>query len=308
LVSEANSLLRVSNCISAQMEEAILHMYHSKGRIVVTGIGKSAIIAQKIVATLNSTGTNALFMHAADAIHGDLGMIAPDDVVLCLSKSGDTPEIQMLVPLIKNFGNTLMAIVSNPASVLAMQADYCFLIPLESEADPNNLAPTTSTTLQMAMGDAIAVALLSLKGFSQEQFARFHPGGSLGKQLYLRVADLILRNEKPRVYLSDPLTTIIFEISSKRLGITAVVDDNENLCGVITDGDLRRMLESNHQMPALKAADIMNIKPKTIALDSLAIDALTMMRTHCITQLVVLDQNRYKGIIHLHDLIREGII
>ncbi len=305
---EATALSTLSDCISDEMEQAVLHLFHSSGRLVVTGIGKSAIVAQKIVATLNSTGTNALFMHAADAIHGDLGMIAKEDVVLCVSKSGDTPEIKVLVPLIKSFGNTLIAMVSNPKSLLATQADFTLFLPMESEADPNNLAPTTSTTLQMAMGDAIAVALLSLKGFSQEHFARFHPGGSLGKQLYLKVGDLIVRNEKPKVYLNDNLKHVILEISSKRLGVTAVMDDNENLKGVITDGDLRRMLEGHTDLPALRAEDIMNDSPKTISIETLAIDALAVMRKYSISHLIVVDANRYKGIIHLHDMIREGII
>lgn len=308
IIHEATALSKLSDCISEEMVQAVSHIFHSSGRLVVTGIGKSAIVAQKIVATLNSTGTNALFMHAADAIHGDLGMIAKEDVVICLSKSGDTPEIKVLVPLIKSFGNTLIAMVSNPNSLLATQADFTLYLPMESEADPNNLAPTTSTTLQMALGDAIAVALLSLKGFSQEHFARFHPGGSLGKQLYLKVSDLIVRNEKPKVYLTDNLKQVILEISSKRLGVAAVMDDNENLKGIITDGDLRRMLEGHTDLLSLHAADIMNASPKTIAADTLAIDALAVMRKHSISQLIVVDSNRYKGIVHLHDMIREGII
>nr|MBP9055253.1 KpsF/GutQ family sugar-phosphate isomerase [Saprospiraceae bacterium] len=279
-----------------------------KGRLIVTGIGKSAIVAQKIVATFNSTGTTAVFMHAADAIHGDLGMIRSDDSVLCISKSGETPEIKVLVPLIRGFGNPLIAMVSNLESFLAKNADYVLMLPLEQEADPNNLAPTTSTTLQMAMGDAMAIALLSMRGFSSEHFAKFHPGGSLGKQLYLKVGDLIQQNEKPKVYLSDNIRKVILEISSKRLGATAVMDDNENLKGVITDGDLRRMLETKDSVAHLLASDIMTANPKSIQHDTLAVDALALMRKHSITQLIVTDGQRYKGMIHLHDMIREGII
>ena len=249
-----------------------------------------------------------VFMHAADAIHGDIGMLSENDVVICLSKSGDTPEIKVLVPLIKNFGNKLIAIVSNENSFLALQSDICIYLPMEKEADPNNLAPTTSTILQMAMGDAIAVALLSLKGFTEDQFARFHPGGSLGKQLYLKVRDLIVRNEKPKVYLTDPIKKVISEISGKRLGATAVMDDNENLKGIITDGDLRRMMERTDDFVYIQAGDIMSGFPKTISIDNLAVDAFAMMKKHSITQLVVMEENRYKGMVHIHDMMREGII
>ena len=305
---EAEALVLLSKSISEEMCQAVDLIYSTNARLIVTGIGKSAIVAQKIVATLNSTGTTAVFMHAADAIHGDLGMIGNGDIVLCISKSGDTPEIKVLVPLIKGFGNMLIAMVSNPVSYLANQADFKIILPVSQEADPNNLAPTTSTTLQMAMGDALAVALLSLKGFSQEQFARFHPGGSLGKQLYLKVSDLISANDKPKVYFEDNIRKIILEISSKRLGATAVVDDNENLVGIITDGDLRRMLESEESVSQLTAVHIMNKKPKNIDSSALAVDALTLMRKYSITQLVVMDGLRYKGMIHLHDIVKEGII
>lgn len=305
---EATALNHLTGHITDEMCHAVHLIFQTNARLIVTGIGKSAIVAQKVVATFNSTGTNAVFMHAADAIHGDLGMIGEGDIVLCISKSGDTPEIKVLVPLIKGFGNKLIALVSNQTSYLAAQADFKMVLPVTQEADPNNLAPTTSTTLQMAMGDALAVALLSLRGFSQDQFARFHPGGSLGKQLYLKVSDLIAQNEKPRVYSQDHIRTIILEISSKRLGATAVVDDNENLIGIVTDGDLRRMLESGHSFAHLQANDIMSRNPKTIAHDCLAVDALTMMRKHSISQLVVTEGMRYKGMIHLHDIIKEGII
>lgn len=304
---EADALSNLSESISDEVCLAVDFIYSTNARLIVTGIGKSAIVAQKMVATLNSTGSTAVFMHAADAIHGDLGMIGTGDIVLCVSKSGDTPEIKVLVSLIKGFGNKIIGMVSNPDSFLAYSADFRIILPVLREADPNNLAPTTSTTLQMAMGDALAVALLTLRGFSQEQFARFHPGGSLGRQLYLKVSDLITRHEKPKVYTGDNIRKIIVEISSKRLGATAVMDDNENLTGIITDGDLRRMLESENSVGHLKAADIMNHNPKTIDYNSLAVDALSLMRKHSISQLVVLEGLRYKGLIHLHDIIKEGI-
>jgi arabinose-5-phosphate isomerase len=305
---EADSLYTLCHTVNDEMCAAIELIYKSNGRVILTGIGKSALVAQKIVATLNSTGTQSVFMHAADAIHGDIGMLSENDVVICLSKSGDTPEIKVLVPLIKNFGNSLIAIVSNENSFLALQSDICIYLPMEKEADPNNLAPTTSTILQMAMGDAIAVALLSLKGFTEDQFARFHPGGSLGKQLYLKVRDLIVRNEKPKVYLTDPIKKVISEISGKRLGATAVMDDNENLQGIITDGDLRRMMERTDDFVNIQAGDIMSGFPKTISIDNLAVDAFAMMKKHSITQLVVMEENRYKGMVHIHDMMREGII
>jgi arabinose-5-phosphate isomerase len=308
LKQEADALSSLSDRVSDAICETVNIIYESKGRLIVTGIGKSAIVAQKLVATFNSTGTTAMFMHAADAIHGDLGMIQPDDIVLCISKSGDTPEIKVLVSLIKGFGNTLVGMVSNQESYLAQKSDYVIHLPMEAEADPNNLAPTTSTTLQMAMGDAIAVALLSLRGFSPAHFAKYHPGGSLGKQLYLRVGDVIHDRNKPKVYLHDDLKRVIVEISSRRLGATAVMDDNENLMGIITDGDLRRMLEVNDDVSNVKAEQIMSRTPKYVNPETLAVDAFAMMRKYAITQLLVMDQNRYKGIIHLHDLINEGII
>lgn len=305
---ESKALHDLAKSIDDSICKVVESIYYSKGRLIITGIGKSAIIAQKIVATLNSTGTPSVFMHAADAIHGDLGMLHTDDMILCISKSGDTPEIKVLVPLIKGFGNALIAMVSNEHSFLAKQSDFLIHLPMDYEADPNNLAPTTSTTLQVAMGDALAVALLSMRGFSPQHFAKYHPGGSLGKQLYLKVGDLIVQHEKPKVYLSDNIRKVILEISSKRLGATAVMDDNENLKGIITDGDLRRMLETKDSVGHLVAADIMNSSPKTIQIDTLAVDALATMRKFSITQLVVVEDNRYKGLIHLHDMVREGII
>lgn len=308
LKQEADALSMLSDSVSDTICDIVDIIYESKGRLIVTGIGKSAIVAQKLVATFNSTGTTAMFMHAADAIHGDLGMIQTDDIVLCISKSGDTPEIKVLVPLIKGFGNTLIGMVSNQASYLAQKADYVIHLCMEAEADPNNLAPTTSTTLQMAMGDALAVALLSLRGFSPAHFAKFHPGGSLGKQLYLRVGDVIHDRNKPKVYQHDNLKQVIVEISTKRLGAVAVMDDNENLIGIITDGDLRRMLEINDDVSHITAEQIMSRTPKTVNPETLAVDAFALMRKFAITQLLVIDQNRFKGIVHIHDLINEGII
>lgn len=308
LIAESKALEVLANSIDEAAILCVETIFNSTGRLVVTGIGKSAIVAQKIVATLNSTGTNAIFMHAADAIHGDLGMIKQEDLVLCISKSGNTPEIKVLIPMIRNFGNKIIGMVSHKESYLYQQADIALWLPMDREADPNNLAPTTSTTLQMAMGDAIAVALLSLRGFSVDEFARFHPGGSLGKQIYLKVGELYIQNEKPKVYLHDSLKNIIIEISSKRLGFTVVVDDNENIQGAITDGDLRRMLERTSDLKGLTAIQLMNNQPKTIAADALAVDALAMMRKFSISQLIVKDGFRYLGVIHIHDLIREGII
>ena len=272
----------------------------------MTGIGKSANIAVKIVSTLNSTGTPALFLHAADAIHGDLGMVRPGDVVICISKSGNTPEIKVLVPLIKNFGNTLIAIVGNTDSFLAHEADIVLNTTVAHEACPNNLAPTSSTTAQLVMGDALAVALIECRNFSARDFARFHPGGALGKQLYLRVADLYIQNERPEVSPSTPISETILEMTSKRLGCT-VVTENGRIAGIITDGDLRRMLQTSHQPST--AADIMHSNPRTILDSEYAVNALQLMRQNSITQLIVTDtDNRYLGIIHIHDILREGII
>ncbi|MFN0173545.1 MAG: SIS domain-containing protein [Saprospiraceae bacterium] len=277
-------------------------------RLVVTGIGKSAIVAQKIVATLNSTGTPALFLHAADAIHGDLGMVQPADFVICLSKSGETPEIRVLAPLVKNFGNPLVAITANQKSSLARQADYLLYTPIEQEADPNNLAPTTSTTSQMALGDALAVALLSRKGFGSQDFAKFHPGGALGKQLYLRVQDLYPLHERPVVDPDATLSEVIVEISSKRLGATAVISPEDELLGVITDGDLRRMLQRGGDLSSVKASEILSPAPKSVSPDTLAVNALALMRQHSISQLLVVDNGHFLGIVHLHDLLREGLV
>jgi arabinose-5-phosphate isomerase len=282
----------------------------SKGRLVVTGIGKSASVAQKIVATLNSTGQPSLFLHAADAIHGDIGMIQRGDIVLCLSKSGETPEIKVLAPLVKNFGNTMIAMTANRQSFLATTADFVLFTPIEREADPNNLAPTASTTAQMALGDALATALLAQRGFSSDDFARFHPGGALGKQLYLRVEDLYKNHGRPAVSIHAQLTEILLEISGKRLGATAVLDDDGQLTGIITDGDLRRMLERKDiDFYQLSANDIQTRSARSIMPDAMAVEALEKMRTNAVSQLLVLDDaSNYLGMIHLHDLVKEGLI
>ncbi len=305
---EAQTIAKLKNSINLSFEVAVQKMYECKGRIVVTGIGKSALVGKKIVATLNSTGTPALFMHAADAIHGDLGMIRQEDIILCISKSGETSEIKVLVPMLRILGGSLIAMVSNLDSYLAKQADYIFHTPVAKEADPNNLAPTASTTAQMVMGDAIAMALLALNGFTPNDFAQFHPGGLLGKRLYMRVCDIVTHHEKPAVQLTDPIRATIVEITSKRLGCTAVLDEQQQVQGIITDGDLRRMLEQNQDTTTVCAKDIMSSNPKTISSDALCVSALEKMKHHSITQLIVLEQNTYVGIIHLHDLIREGII
>lgn len=284
-------------------------IYQSPGRLVVTGIGKSAIVAQKIVATLNSTGTPALFMHAADAIHGDLGMVRPYDLVLCLSKSGETAEIKVLAPLVRNLGNLLIGMTAKKDSFLARQANFLLHTPITQEAEPNNLAPTASTTAQMAMGDALATALLAVRGFSPQDFAQYHPGGALGKQLYLKVSDLYPNNQRPLVKPHYTLQESILEITAKCLGATAVVDEDEKLCGIITDGDLRRMLEKGLNFTQLHAADVMHPQPRTILDTALAVNALEKMRTNSISQLIVVnEEGHYLGFVHLHDLIREGLI
>src|SRR5258705_6354946 len=305
---EAQSVSGLALFINDDFEKAVNAIADCRGRVVVSGIGKSAVIAQKIVATFNSTGTPSIFMHAADAIHGDLGMVQQDDVVIIISKSGESPEIKILVPLIKNFGNILIGMIGNIESYLAKHADIILNTTVEQEACPNNLAPTTSTTAQLVMGDALAICLMELKGFQSADFAKFHPGGTLGKKLYLRVADLYRDNEKPKVLTGRSLKEVIVEMTAKRLGITAVVDAENNLLGIITDGDLRRMLEKNTAIDKVKANDIMTANPKTIGPDELAVDALDQLRRHGITQLAVVEEGKYFGIIHLHDLIREGLI
>jgi arabinose-5-phosphate isomerase len=305
---EAQSIQGLSNFINDDFENAVKQIASCKGRVVVSGIGKSAVIAQKIVATFNSTGTASIFMHAADAIHGDLGMIQQDDIVIIISKSGESPEIKVLIPLLKNLGNNLIAIVGNTDSYLAKHSDFILNTTVDKEACPHNLAPTTSTTAQLVMGDAIAICLMELKGFSSDDFAKFHPGGMLGKKLYLRISDLYKTNEMPRVFSDQSLKEVIVEITRKRLGATAVIDKNEYLLGVITDGDLRRMLEKNHLSDHVQAKDIMTKDPKTIEPDELVVNALDLMRRNEISQLLVVKDKKYLGMIHLHDLVREGFI
>ncbi|MEY3059026.1 MAG: hypothetical protein RL000_378 [Bacteroidota bacterium] len=308
LTLEANSILELREFINDEFEKVVHLILQSKGRLVISGIGKSAIIGQKIVATLNSTGTPSIFMHAADAIHGDLGMIREEDVVMIISKSGESPEIRVLVTLIQNLGNPLIAMVGKIPSALAEGASIILNTTVSQEACPNNLAPTSSTTAQMAMGDALAVCLMEAKGFTSTDFAKFHPGGALGKKLYLRVNDLSKLNEQPSVKETSTLKEVIVEITKKRLGLTAVINDKNELSGVITDGDLRRMLEKGVDLEKTIAKDIMSASPKTIVQDALAVHALDIMRKHNITQLLVAEDKKYVGVIHLHDLIREGLI
>lgn len=304
---ESQAIANLKKTIDKQFVECVELLFKSEGRIVVTGIGKSAIIGQKIVATLNSTGSPSIFMHAADAIHGDLGIIQKNDVLLCISKSGDTSEIKVLVPLIKSWGNTLIGMVGNKNSFLAKHADLLLDTTVTEEACPNNLAPTSSTAAQMAMGDALAVCLLDLRGFSAKDFAMYHPGGSLGKKLYLKVKDIYPSNNAPSVSPSDDMKKVIVEISSNRLGAAAVISKGKIL-GIITDGDLRRMLLAKKSLEGIIAKDIMNSKPKFTDKDTMAIDALHLMKKHNISQLLIEDNGKYLGMIHLHDLLREGII
>jgi arabinose-5-phosphate isomerase len=305
---EAEAIGELAAFIDADFERVTQLLAEFKGKLVISGIGKSAIVGAKIVATLNSTGTPAIFMHAADAIHGDLGMVQQDDLVMIISKSGESPEIRVLVPLIKNMGNPLVAMVGNTASLLAREADYVLNTTVTQEACPNNLAPTSSTTAQMVMGDALAVSLMEMKGFTSGDFAKFHPGGTLGKKLYLRVSDLSNQNEKPVVSEDSSLREVIVEITEKRLGITAVLNESGELTGVITDGDLRRMLEKRDSLGGVTARDIMSAGPRTVSEDSMAVDALDRMRKNNITQLLVTRDGRYTGVIHLHDLVKEGLI
>ena len=307
LTLESEAILGLIKCINEDFVTAVNLIVKSEGRVVVTGIGKSAIIAQKIVATLNSTGTPAVFMHAADAVHGDLGMIQRKDTIICISKSGNTPEIKVLAPLLKQSGNTLIGMVGDLNSTLAHHADLILNTTVEKEACPHNLAPTTSTTAQLAMGDALAVALLHARDFKKDDFAKYHPGGSLGKKLYLKVCDLAVKNEKPQISAHAPIKDVIIEISQNRLGVVVVIE-SEKILGVITDGDIRRMLEKHTNLADIKAKDIMNIHPKKIDESELAINALEIIKQNNITQLLVTKGDQYFGIIHLHDLLQEGII
>ncbi len=305
---EAEAISQLAGFVNEDFGRAVLQIQEAKGRVVVSGIGKSALIAQKMVATFNSTGTPALFLHAADAIHGDLGMIQKDDVVIVISKSGESPEIKVLLPLLKGFGNPVIALCGAAGSYLARQADCFVNTTVRKEACPNNLAPTTSTTAQLVMGDALAVCLLNLKGFTAQDFARYHPGGALGKRLYMRVQDLLSSTKGPVVDADAGIQQVIYEISSKRLGATAVTE-NGQLVGIITDGDLRRMLEQHDTIKGICARDICTRHPQTIATEALAAEALQRLREKDITQLIAVDrQGAYAGILHLHDLIREGLL
>ncbi len=304
---EAQSITALMNYVNHDFTKAVAEIFNSKGRVIITGVGKSAIIAQKITATFNSTGTPAVFMHAADAVHGDLGIIQQSDIIICISKSGNTPEVKVLIPLFKSAGNKLIAMVGNVDSYLAKQADYIINCTVEKEACPNNLAPTSSTTAQLAMGDALAVCLLECRDFKSEDFAKFHPGGALGKRLYLKAGDLASQNQKPQVKKTDTVRNVLVEISSKRIGAAAVIENNQ-LIGIITDGDIRRMMEKYENINELTASDIMSEHPKTIDADELAVNALNMMQQKNISQIIVTKQNQFFGFIHLHDLIKEGII
>ena len=307
ILSESQSITKLLDFIDDHFVAAVELIFRSNGRVVVTGIGKSAIIAQKIVATLNSTGTPSLFLHAAEAIHGDLGMVQPGDPVICISKSGNSPEIKVLVPLLKRFGNPLIAITGNVASFLGKESDYPLNTYVEQEACPNNLAPTNSTTAQLVMGDAIAVCLMKMRDFKSEDFAKYHPGGALGKKLLLRVGDILDESHKPMVNPNSSIKDVIMEISEKRLGVTAVMDQNK-IIGIITDGDIRRMLNKTETITGLTAKDIMTEHAKSIKSTDLVSDALDVLENHAITQLAVIDNGTYKGIIHLHDILKEGII
>ena len=304
---EITAVSGLRESINDDFSECVIKIINSSGRVIITGIGKSANIANKIVSTLNSTGTPAVFMHAADAVHGDLGIIREDDIVICLSKSGETPEIKVLVPLLKSRNNLLIAMVGNINSYLAKQADYILDTTVDKEACPNNMVPTASTTAQLVLGDALSMALLSCRGFTLEDFARFHPGGSLGKRMYLKVSDLYIHNEKPMVMPGDDIKTVIMEISSKRLGAAAVVEQDK-LIGIITDGDLRRMLELGTSIEKLTAIDIMTSGPRTVDENELVVNALELMRQNKITQLPVLKNGIFAGIVHMHDIVKEGII
>ena len=304
--NEANAIIGLKDRIDEDFQKVVEMMLECRGNLVFSGIGKSAIIAQKIVATMNSTGTTAVFMHAADAIHGDLGIVREEDIVVILSKSGETPEIKVLVPLIKLRGNKIVAMVGNRKSYLAQQADFVLDVSVSDEAIPDSLAPTSSTTAQLVMGDALALILMRCRGFSTDDFAKFHPGGALGKQLYLRVKDLYVNNERPEVGPDDNLTRVIIEMTHKRLGATVVCQGN-SISGIITDGDLRRMLMNAPDIEHVKASQIMTSNPKTIDEDALVVDALHKMRANSITQLPVVHDGKYLGIIHLHDILREGI-
>lgn len=307
ILSESQSIAKLADYIDINFAEAIQVLFNSKGRLIVTGIGKSAIIAQKLVATFNSTGTPSLFLHASEAIHGDLGMLQKDDVTICISKSGNSPEIKVLVPLLKRFGNKLIAVTGNMTSFLAKESNYILNTTVDAESCPNNLAPTNSTTAQLVMGDTLAVCLMELRGFTSEDFAKYHPGGALGKKLLLSVKDMLENSMKPMVSPDSSIKKVIFEISEKRLGVTAVVENNK-VIGIITDGDIRRMLNERDTFSDLTAIDIMSKNPKTIQSSTMVTDALNILEDFAITQLIVVDDGNYLGVLHLHDILKEGII
>ncbi len=307
ILSESEAITKLIDFLDENFYEAVQRIYETKGRLIVTGIGKSAIIAQKMVATFNSTGTPSMFLHASEAIHGDLGMIQNEDIIICISKSGNSPEIKVLVPLLKRFGNTLIAITGNTTSFLAKGSDYVLNTTVETEACPINLAPTNSTTAQLVMGDALAVCLMEMRDFKPEDFAVYHPGGALGKKLLLRVKDMIEHSLKPMVTPDTSVKKVIFEISEKRLGVTAVIE-NDKIIGIITDGDIRRMLNDVDTIADLTAKDIMSRNPKSVSSETMAVDALNILEDFSITQLIVADNGEYKGVLHLHDILKEGIV
>lgn len=307
ILSESESIANLINLIDDDFAKSVELIYNCKGRLIVTGIGKSAIIATKMVATFNSTGTPSMFLHAAEAIHGDLGMVQPGDVIICISKSGNSPEIKVLVPLLKRFGNMLIGMTANPSSFLGKESDFVLNAHVDMEACPNNLAPTNSTTAQLVLGDALAVCLMEMRNFKSEDFAKYHPGGALGKKLLLRVVDMLDQTHRPQVNPDASIKNVIMEISEKRLGVTAVIENN-NLVGIITDGDIRRMLEKRDSFSDLTAKDIMTKNPKTVQLSDMVVDAFNTMENHSITQMVVVDNNQYKGVLHIHDILKEGIV
>ena len=307
LISQSLSIAKLTDFIDNSFVASVELIYNCRGRLIVTGIGKSAIIAQKIVATMNSTGTPSMFLHASEAIHGDLGMVQNGDVIICISKSGNSPEIKVLVPLLKRFGNKLIGITGNITSFLGKESDITLNTYVESEACPNNLAPTNSTTAQLVMGDALAVCLMEMRDFKAEDFAIYHPGGALGKKLLLRVQDMLDTSRKPFVNPDSSIKNVIVEISEKRLGVAAVIE-NDKVVGIITDGDIRRMLNKTETITGLTAKDIMTVNPKTIKSSHMVADALNILEDFSITQLVVVDNNEYKGVIHLHDILKEGIV
>lgn len=305
--SESKSVENLKNLIGDDFVKSVEVILNTKGKTIVTGIGKSAIIAQKIVATFNSTGTPAQFLHASEAIHGDLGMIQKDDIVICISNSGNSPEIKVLAPIINKFGNILIGMTGNKDSFLAKHSNYVLNTYIERESCPNNLAPTDSTTVQLVMGDALAVCLMTERNFSPNDFAKYHPGGALGKKLLLRVKDMLDSGNCPQVAPDANIKNVIVEISQKRLGVTAVVE-NGNLLGIITDGDIRRMLQNHDNLSGITAKDIMTKNPKTADTNDMVVDALNMMENFSITQLIVTENNKYIGVIHLHDILKEGIV